>query len=118
MKVEITFSNIKNYIEGNIRYSLYYSKYFKWLLRDHIVEQIEYRINSMRQNCYTMGQCEMCGCSTTALQMCSKPCEGHCYPSMLFFKIDWDHAKEIGYFEDFEIDINTKKFNLICGSKL
>jgi hypothetical protein len=25
----------------------------------------------------------MCGCMTTALQMCNKPCEGDCYPSMM-----------------------------------
>lgn len=37
----------------------------------------------MSQECYTSGSCVKCGCMTTALQMCNKPCEGFCYPPIV-----------------------------------
>jgi hypothetical protein len=37
----------------------------------------------MKKECYDNGECIMCGCSTTALQMCNKACEGKCYPAMM-----------------------------------
>lgn len=81
--------NIYSYFIGNYRYKLYYSKY-KFLIRKHILEQIEYRINSMDQECYNNGQCKICGCKTTALQMANKACDKPCYPLMVskkFWKI-------------------------------
>jgi hypothetical protein len=80
------FKDILYYLQGNVRYKLYYST-FSWLIPNHIREQITYRINSMRVTCFTEGQCEMCGCSTTALQMCNKACKGNCYPEMISKKI-------------------------------
>lgn len=74
------------YAQGNIRYELFYSK-FKSLLPKHIEQQITYRINSMDVVCYVEGQCQMCGCKTTALQMCNKPCDKPCYPKMLSKKL-------------------------------
>jgi hypothetical protein len=74
--------DIWHYFVGNYRYKLYYSKY-KWLIRKHIREQIEYRINVMKTDCLLKGECTECGCATPALQMCSKACEGSCYPAMM-----------------------------------
>lgn len=74
--------DIWHYIVGSYRYMLYYSR-FKWLIRKHIQEQIQYRINIMDTDCLLKGECKECGCATPALQMCSKPCEGHCYPAMV-----------------------------------
>ena len=37
----------------------------------------------MDKQCYNEGQCKMCGCQTTALQMANKACDKPCYPSML-----------------------------------
>lgn len=85
---ELTFKNIFYYIQGNIRYKLYYSDLFKWLIRKHIKEQIEYRIKVMNRECYYNGSCIKCGCQTTHLQMCNKACEGSCYPEM-FDKVEW-----------------------------
>lgn len=79
------------YIQGNLRYKLYYSR-FKSLLRTHIVEQIDVRINSMDKQCYNEGQCKMCGCKTTALQMANKACEKPCYPKMMD-KSTWSSMK-------------------------
>lgn len=75
------------YIQGNIRYKIYYSKYKTKLIRKHILEQIDYRIRVMNVDCYTDGVCHLCGCTTTALQMCDKSCI-ECYPHMLH-KYDW-----------------------------
>ena len=79
---QINLKNIQAYIQGKLRYKLYYSK-FAFLIRKHIREQIEVRINSMDRQCYYDGQCKMCGCTTTALQMANKACDKPCYPKML-----------------------------------
>lgn len=81
-KEKVTIKNIFYFIQGHIRYELYYSK-FAWLIRPHIREQIEARINSMNKECYNQGSCIKCGCRTTHLQMCNKACNGLCYPSMM-----------------------------------
>lgn len=74
--------NIKAYLQGTIRYKLYYSR-FKFLIPKHIREQIDVRINSMDPQCYNEGQCKLCGCTTTALQMANKACDKPCYPKMI-----------------------------------
>ena len=81
-KAKPTLKNIIAYIQGNLRYKLFYSN-FAFLIRPHIREQIEVRINSMDQECYNAGECKLCGCQTTALQMANKACDKPCYPSML-----------------------------------
>ena len=81
-KAKPTLKNIIAYIQGNLRYKLFYSK-FAFLIRPHIREQIEARIRSMDQECYNAGECKMCGCQTTALQMADKACDKPCYPEML-----------------------------------
>ena len=74
--------NILAYIQGNLRYKLFYSK-FAFLIRPHIREQIQVRINSMDKECYNAGECKLCGCQTTHLQMANKACDKPCYPRML-----------------------------------
>lgn len=81
-KAKPTLKNIIAYIQGNLRYKLFYSK-FAFLIRPHIREQIQVRINSMDPICYGNGECKICGCQTTALQMANKACDKPCYPSML-----------------------------------
>lgn len=124
--------NIYSYFIGNYRYKLYYSKY-KFLIRKHILEQIEYRINSMDQECYNNGQCKICGCKTTALQMANKACDKPCYPKMMNFldqkfaktgeefycqatKRWWKLDKRWNKFRDLSI-INKKLYNRygLCG---
>ena len=78
----LTITNIKSYIVGMFRYKLYYSKYKKFI-RKHILEQIDFRIDYMKIDCYNNGSCVKCGCLTTALQMANKSCEGECYPEMM-----------------------------------
>ena len=95
-KAKPTLKNITAYIQGNLRYKLYYNK-FAFLIPIHIREQIDARINSMDKQCYLEGQCKMCGCSTTALQMCDKQCDKPCYPPMVN-KVAWEKFKSFKYF--------------------
>ena len=94
-KAKPTLKNIIAYIQGNLRYKLFYSN-FAFLIRPHIREQIQARINSMDKQCYNEGQCKMCGCQTTALQMADKACDKPCYPSMLSKK-KWNWLKKVKY---------------------
>jgi hypothetical protein len=95
--------DVWHYLVGNYRYFLWYwnlncrhSKYFKGLyvlrlhrlIRKHIREQIEYRFKYMDEKCFNSGECKLCGCETTKLQMANKPCKKPCYPRMMSKK-DW-----------------------------
>ena len=106
--------DIRYYMQGNLRYYLYYSK-FSYLLPRHIKDQIIYRINSMDMICYAEGSCKMCGCKTTALQMCDKACNNPCYPPMLD-KETWKEVKaNKSYFDEsihrvWVLDIKNLKF--------
>lgn len=97
--MKINFTNIMAYIQGNIRYKLYYSR-FKFLIRIHIREQIDFRIRFMDKECYENGMCKLCGCSTTALQMANKQCDKPCYPPIvnandwLFFKRGYAYIRK------------------------
>lgn len=68
-------------------------------MREWIREQISVRIESMDQVCFNNAQCKMCGCTTTALQMADKACDGYCYPEMLN-KYDWKRLKKQRVFFD------------------
>jgi len=85
-------SNIYYYLQGNLRYKLFYS-IFAFMIPRHIYEQIEVRIRSMDKDCYNNGVCKLCGCTTTALQMANKACEKPCYPPMLS-KENWKTLKQ------------------------
>lgn len=89
------------YIQGNIRHKLYYSDYRKWL-RPHIIEQFEFRIFWMDTQCYNNGECKICGCETTKLQMANKSCDKPCYPPFMNLE-DWKTFKILR-------DTNTMRF--------
>lgn len=100
-------NNIFAYLLGYYRYHIYYSKKYKWMIRLHIFEQIQYRILVMDKKCFSRGSCKLCGCSTTALQMANKACDKPCYPKMMgrrkwkFYKIDNDiSSKQIMFIGD------------------
>ena len=81
---------IRDYIQGNARYHFYYFNdgQFRWLIRQHIIEQFEFRLQLMDKECYNEGQCKICGCKTTALQFANKACDKPCYPPMMNYP-DW-----------------------------
>lgn len=121
MKKKYSLKNIISYIQGNIRYRLYYSLKFydiglTHLIPKHIKEQIDIRINSMDKECYNKGECKMCGCKTTALQMANKACGKPCYPKMLKAK-EWrlvSRCRNTIYCEEtnlfWKLDLNKDKF--------
>ena len=86
--------DIYYYIQGHVRYYLYYNDLLVWLLPTHIIDQIEFRIKVMNQECFSLGSCIKCGCKTTHLQMCDKACDGDCYPKM-YSKESWKSAGPI-----------------------
>ena len=96
MQKKITISNIIAYCQGNIRYKLWYSP-FKFLIRKHIVEQINFRVKFMETECYTNGNCKLCGCTTIELQMANKECDMPCYPEMMNKKEWHDFITEHTY---------------------
>jgi len=102
---QINLYNMYAFVQGCIRYWLYYSK-FICLIRRHIREQIKIRICSMRSVCYTQGYCEVCGCKTTHLQMANKACDGVCYPAMIAKK-KWIHLKKLASSGDGHAIYNT-----------
>lgn len=97
-----TLSDVWHYIVGNYRMKLYYhgkaqlhnTKCYALvrhpLMRSHIYDQINYRIQWMDRECYLSGSCKICGCQTTNLQMANKACDKPCYPPMMNRK-DWDN---------------------------
>lgn len=108
-KARVTLRNIWYYLQGNIRYRLYYSKQLyginlKWLLPNWLIEQIEMRVDSMDKQCYNEGSCKICGCKTTELQFCDKPCDKPCYPSMLSRK-KWEIFCDTGLVFDVKTDM-------------
>jgi hypothetical protein len=90
-----------HYLVGKYRYKLFYSPYSLvkgTLMRTHIREQIIYRIYKMQSACYDNGECILCGCETTALQMASKECPKPCYPKMMSKK-KWKNSTERNSFK-------------------
>ena len=93
MKAKVNLKNTLAYLQGKYRYLIFYKPRLKWLIRPHIRQQIESRIQSMDIECYLDGQCKMCGCETTALQMTNKACDKPCYPKMMT-KSEWRDMKK------------------------
>ena len=53
----------------------------------------------MDKECYNAGECKICGCQTTHLQMADKACDKPCYPEMLSRK-NWKSLKEGLFYPD------------------
>lgn len=96
MKIKL-INNIRDYIQGTLRYNLYYSR-LKFLLAPHIVEQFKWRIKVMSTECLENGSCTKCGCRVPELQFASTPCEGECYPPFLS-KVGWEGFKKGANFQ-------------------
>jgi len=95
MKASLNLLNIKSYLVGNFRYKVYGTE-FQWLIRKHILQQINWRTKVMSPECYHLGSCTLCGCATTALQMANKACDKPCYPTMMN-KFKWKMFNKKGY---------------------
>lgn len=102
IKGKYSLAEVVDYFRAEFRYSIYY-KYQKlsFLLRDHIKEQIDFRIDVMMdRECYEQGQCKICGCTTPDLQFTNASCKGNCYPPIMN-KTQWKFFKEYaGHYSD------------------
>lgn len=85
--------DVWHYIVGNYRYKIYYSGFKTWLLRDHIREQIDFRLGYVPDECWSTGSCKECGCQVPHLQMCHKSCDANCYPELMN-STDWHTFKQ------------------------
>ncbi len=103
-------SDIINYMVGNLRYRLYFSK-FKWVIRKNIRDQIHYRIATMNQECYSQGSCVECGCSTPAMQMSSKTCDRDCYPPLMNKEL-WERFKS-----NLSVKVGDDRWRLLTAGK-
>jgi len=93
------------FFQGHYREKLYYSRW-KFLMRKHIKEQFEMRLELMDRECYNNGQCKICGCDIPALTLSNKSCEGECYPAFHNRK-DWKQIRE--HWVDIKNEINKNK---------
>jgi len=106
-KRTIRWIDIKSYFIGMYRYHLYYG-IFKFLIMKYIREQIDYRIKVMDKECLEKGECKLCGCMTTGLQMANRSCDKPCYPTMMNRKA-WAKFKDGEVIEDKANKIYWKK---------
>lgn len=92
--MKITFSNIRDFIQGHFNY--YLSKYDE--LPTWIQEQAEIRIKKTLEKspeCLENNACVKCGCSTPALHMApSRKCKTCGWGSMLS-KTAWEEQKQL-----------------------
>ena len=105
--------NIWYYLQGNIRYEMYYTnnKKYQHLIPLYIREQYEWRIKIMDRDCYLDGQCKMCVCETTKLQFANKACDKPCYLNMMS-ELDWKIFKMMELKDNYGKLLGKKKNRL------
>jgi hypothetical protein len=111
MNAKFSYKNILSWLQGNLRYKIYYSK-FSFLIPRFIKEQFETRVKSIPESCYLNGSCDLCGCETTKLQFANKPCAGSCYPEFLSKK-EWVRTKLTKFTPDASYYLHEGKFKKI-----
>ena len=117
-------SLVIGFMRGHYRSKIYYSRFKNTLLRQHIIEQFEYRMNSIPKECYNSGQCKECGCAVPALQMDNRACDAMCYPDFVNKKL-WNNIVKVASYAPYGeyglkndstneyiylIDTNNKRF--------
>lgn len=85
-------SNIWYFLTGHYRLWIFYSPRFSFLMRSHIYDQINFRLETMDRECFQAGACKKCGCEVPALQMASKACDKPCYTPFLS-RTSWKKVK-------------------------
>lgn len=99
------FNDIKSFAQGMVRAGIV--KY-GGALKDHIVEQIVWRLTVSKPECLAAKEC-YCGCPIPELQFADKACEHRCYPEMMN-KRAWKEYKQT---MDIRMeDVYTKAFEL------
>jgi hypothetical protein len=93
MKSEINLTNIKAYLQGNLRKLAeeYGPDFIK--MKQHIREQVMFRKDIANPDCISNKECTECGCGIPELFYADKQCGGKCYPYMMS-KEDWEEYKK------------------------
>jgi len=96
MVEKITLSNIKQFLQGNLRmFANSLGKYTKDYisLPVHIQEQVFYR-STKCPDCKAIGECINCGCSVPGKWFADKACKEKRYPDMMLKKQMWENYKK------------------------
>jgi hypothetical protein len=87
---DITPNNIKQFLQGNIRW---FGDYFNVLPR-HLKEQVLWRASICKDDCVPYGKCKYCGCELPGKFYADKSCnEGVRFPDLME-KEDWEKYKK------------------------
>jgi hypothetical protein len=86
---QLTLSNIKGYIQGNLRKFL---EDYPGVIGDHVYEQVQWRLGIMNEECLIKKECP-CECTCPQKQYEDRACEKNCYPDMMEEE-DWELFKE------------------------
>lgn len=87
-KPQITYKNIKSYIEGNTKMFLADIGF----QAEHLKEQIAYRI-LICSDCVATGNCKKCGCDLPEKLYVKESCnKGERFPDLMS-KLEWDKYK-------------------------
>lgn len=91
-KYDITFGNVKSFIQGKSRYLI--NKFGPDFLHQptHIREQIVMRYAKVKPECKGKGGCIHCGCNMSEKVFSNDPCEHGCYGPFMD-KGMWDLMK-------------------------
>ena len=92
---EITFSNIKSFIQGHAR--AYLDKIR--LLPEHTREQVFYRIYICRDTCLPLRKCEICTCSAIKKSYATKSCNKEKFPDLMP-AVDWKSYKQVNNIDE------------------
>jgi hypothetical protein len=91
---KLTLSNIKGFLQGNIRSFLQDVEILK--PKEHIKEQAIWRLHQVAEKspeCLKQEKCIFCGCSTAEKVFEDRECKEGCYPEMKN-ELDWFYFKK------------------------
>jgi hypothetical protein len=90
---KIRIRDIWYYIQGNFRFWIF--RRWRFLMREHVIEQVVARMMSADKRCLDGGACIICGCHMPQLMFADKSCDKPCYPPMMS-RNEWDVFKREG----------------------
>jgi hypothetical protein len=79
MKDKIRFKDVYNYLEGNARMVL--AKFNRTPV--HIQEQVEYRLEQCKDDCFIVGRCKECSCPLPNRAFTTETCNNKRFPDLM-----------------------------------
>lgn len=81
-KIEYYLDGAKQILLHVLPYKMYFSRWFRGFIPNHLREQYTYRLRVMNPQCHKEGACVQCGCTTPNVQFAPKACDA-CYPHLM-----------------------------------